>query len=142
MVFSRPVVEVPTVVFEHNERTYRSAPVRMAREFPKAIAPVRKTFQTTMAKEPSPVPTYQRTHQLSRGWRTELRVSADGGVLTGLNGVPYRRYVQGAQARIFHIRRGWAQEKNVVPTIRRQAEVVARGTWARVSIPSLKGVRR
>lgn len=140
-MFSRPEVVVPTLVLEHNERTYRSAPQRLARELPSALAPVRKTFQTTMAKEPAPVPTYQRTHRLSRGWRTELTVSADGGVLTGVNGTPYKRFVQGTQARIFHIMRGWAQEKSVVPVIRKQANVVVQGTWLRVSVPTLKGLR-
>jgi len=140
-MFSRIDVKTPVEVFTYNSRVFTLAPIRMANEFPAAIAPLRKEYVETMGKEPPPVPTYQRTNQLSTSWVTMLTIDAKQALLTSYNGTPYKRYVQGRQARPFHIARGWRQELVVVPVVQRQAQVIARGLWQRVSTPATAGRR-
>ena len=164
-MFSRPEIITPDEVFIYNARTFALAPVRMAQELPKDLEPLRRDFVTTISKEPPKwtgrrewaserqrkfvmaklrregnLP-YRRTHQLSKGWRTTLKTSRDGGILQAANGVLYRRFVQGLRAQRMHIQSGWVQEQAVVPTFQKQARFVARATWARVSIPALARIR-
>lgn len=141
MVFTKPEITVPTATFKRIDDAIRKSPALMETAYERAVRKLRSDFVKTMAKEPPPVPTYQRTHKLRRGWKTDLKVTKANGLFRYFNLVPYKKYVQGEQARPFHVLRGWAQESEVAPQIRRRAIEVLHETWRTVSDPTA-GVRR
>jgi hypothetical protein len=139
-MYSKPEITIPTATFKRIEDTMRKSPALMETAMKRAAGKLATEFRQTMATEPPPVPTYQRTHRLSRGWKTKLTVTKANGLFQYFNNVPYKKYVQGAQARPFHILRGWAQESVVVPDTRRRANQILKETWKTVSSPTA-GVR-
>ena len=139
-MYSKPEITLPTATFKRIEDTMRKSPALMEIAFNRAVGKLRSEFVDTMAKEPPPVPTYQRTHALSRGWKTDLKVTKADGLFRYFNRVPYKKYVQGDQARSFHIQRGWAQESVVVPQTKRRANIMLKSLWQTVSSPTA-GIR-
>jgi hypothetical protein len=139
-MYSRPEIVIPTATFKRIEDTMRKSPALMETAVKRAAGKLASDFRQTMAKEPPPVPTYQRTHRLSRGWKTKLTVTKANGLFQYFNRTPYKIYVQGAKARPFHILRGWAQESVVVPETRRRASLILKETWRTVSSPTA-GIR-
>lgn len=140
-MFSRPEIIVPVDVLQLRSEALVKSPGLAATAFNRNVSRLRSRFVKEMATEPPPVPTYIRTHALSKGWKTDLKTTRDGGLFTAVNRVPYKRFVQGDRARWFHIQRGWKQEAQVIPRYQQEAQVILRETW-RTVLDETAGVRR
>lgn len=121
-MFSRPEIVVPTDVFALRTEALRKSPALAATAFKRDASRLGSQFKKEISKEPPPVPTYRRTHRLSKSWRVEFKALPDGGIFRAVNGTPYKRWVQGANARWFHIQRGWVQESVIVPKYQKLAQ--------------------
>lgn len=57
---------------------------------------------------------YQRTHELSHGWRVDYTETADGGILTAGNETPYASFVVGDDQQGFHKDTGWLKAPDIL----------------------------
>lgn len=163
-MFSRPEIIVPVDVLQLRSEALARSPGLAAIAFNRNVSRLRQRFVREMATEPGRIagkvqwqsekqrraffatngfgrgiPTI-RTHALSKGWKTDLKTSAVGGLFTAVNNVPYKRFVQGLQAQRMHINR-WKQESEVIPRYQQEAQVILRETW-RTVLDETAGVRR
>jgi hypothetical protein len=139
-MYSKPEITIPTAFFKRKEDAIRSSPAIMETLTKRTAGKLASQFRQTISKEPPEVEGYQRTHRLSKGWKTALTVTKAYGLFRYSNTVWYKKYVQGAQARPYHILHGWPQENEVAPRFQRLANQMIRLNWETASSPTA-GIR-
>lgn len=76
-----------------------------------------------------------RTGALEKSWKTDLKVTAIGGVFRAYSTSPAEPFVQGAQVQRMH-QSVWAQESDLFPKYAALAQTVLTETWRTVSDPT------
>lgn len=152
-MFSRPTITVPVAQLEANAEAARQSPALMATAFDRAVRGLRGDIVRDMAtpKGAHIRPTAFQTpkqrrwwfavgiHQwqarsgaLEKSWKTDLKVSAIGGLFRIYSTSPSERFVQGEQAQRMH-KSVWAQENEVFPIYQERARIILFETWRTVS---------
>jgi hypothetical protein len=155
-VFAKPEITVPTALLERNAEAARQSPKLMHVAFERAVRRLRTQIVAELAtplgahKRPTRWQSAKqrrwwfgvgrktwsgRTGNLSKGWKTQLTLTPQGGLFTVFNKVPYKRFVQGNQAQRMHFGT-WRQEDAVIAKFQEQAAIVVHETWVTVSSPT------
>lgn len=78
---------------------------------------------------------YQRTHELSRGWRVEYTETADGGILTARNDSQIASFVEWTDQQGFHKDTGWLYAPDILDKWSEIATDRLIDTWWVISDP-------
>lgn len=160
-MFSRPEIIVPTAVLDLQHDRLVQSPKLLTTAFERAIRNLRRSFVKEAGtpkgahKRPTDWQTPKqrawwfavginqwkgRTGTLEKSWKTDLKVTAAGGVFRGYSTAPYSVFVQGKQVQRMH-KNVWAQESDLFPKYSALAQTVLKETWVTVSDPTA-GIRR
>lgn len=160
-MFSKPEIIVPTEVFNLQHDRLVKSPALLNTAFERAVRNLRRQFvkEAGTPKRAHQRPTdWQtarqrrwwfavgvhgwrgRTGTLEKSWKTDLKVSAAGGLFRAWSTAPYAVFVQGKQVQRMH-KNVWAQESDLFPKYSALAQTVLKDTWYTISSPAA-GVRR